>query len=133
MAFGELSATPQSKGLIGLFRGQTECKKNRFGNPPKPAKTVAVLGAGLMGAGIVQVSIDKGYKVIMKDTNAAGLARGISQIQKGFETGIKRKRLTAIQRDQHLSNLETRSITNHLKMPIWSLKPSSKILTSNIK
>lgn len=45
-AFGELSATPQSKGLIGLFRGQTECKKNRFGNPPKPAKTIGVLGAG---------------------------------------------------------------------------------------
>lgn len=60
-----------------------------------------------MGAGIVQVSIDKGYKVIMKDTNEAGLARGITQIQKGFETGIKRKRLTAIQRDQHLANLET--------------------------
>lgn len=39
--FGELSATPQSKGLIGLFRGQTECKKNRFGNPAKPAKTVS--------------------------------------------------------------------------------------------
>lgn len=105
--FGELSATPQSKGLIGLFRGQTECKKNRFGNPPKPAKTIGVLGAGLMGAGIVQVSIDKGYKVILKDTNEAGLARGISQIQKGFETGIKRKRLTAIERDQHLSKLET--------------------------
>lgn len=105
--FGELSATPQSKGLIGLFRGQTECKKNRFGNPPNPAKTIGVLGAGLMGAGIVQVSIDKGYKVILKDTNDAGLARGISQIQKGFESGIKRKRLTAIQRDQHLANLET--------------------------
>lgn len=105
--FGELSATPQSKGLIGLFRGQTECKKNRFGNPPKPAKTIGVLGAGLMGAGIVQVSIDKGYQVIMKDTNDAGLARGISQIQKGFESGIKRRRITALDRDRHMANLET--------------------------
>jgi enoyl-CoA hydratase/long-chain 3-hydroxyacyl-CoA dehydrogenase len=33
VAFGELAMTPQSKGLIGLFRGQTECKKNRFGVP----------------------------------------------------------------------------------------------------
>lgn len=90
-----------------MFRGQTECKKNRFGNPPKPAKTIGVLGAGLMGAGIVQVSIDKGYNVIMKDTNNAGLARGISQIQKGFDTGIKRRRLTANDRDKYLSNLET--------------------------
>lgn len=44
--FGELAATTQSKGLISLFRGQTECKKNRFGNPPNPAKTIGVLGAG---------------------------------------------------------------------------------------
>lgn len=105
--FGDLAMTPESKGLISLFRGQTECKKNRFGNPEKPIKTVAVLGAGLMGAGIVQVSVDKGYNVIMKDTNDSGLGRGISQIQKGFEAGIKRKRLTALERDRHLSKLVT--------------------------
>lgn len=38
--FAELSQTPQSKGLIGLFRGQTECKKNRFGAPKREIKTV---------------------------------------------------------------------------------------------
>lgn len=37
-AFGELAMTPQSKGLIGLFRGQTECKKNRFGVPQQEIK-----------------------------------------------------------------------------------------------
>lgn len=103
--FGELAMTPQSKGLISLFRGQTECKKNRFGKPERETKTVAVLGAGLMGAGIVQVTIDKGYQVIMKDTNEAGLGRGVGQIQKGFEGAIKRKRLTALDRDRHLSKL----------------------------
>lgn len=53
------------------------------------------------------MSIDKGYKVVLKDTNDAGLARGIGQIQKGLETGIKRRRITSIERDQILSNLET--------------------------
>lgn len=53
------------------------------------------------------MSIDKGYNVILKDTNDAGLSRGIGQIQKGFETAIKRRRITAIERDQFLSNLET--------------------------
>lgn len=37
-AFGELAMTPQSKGLISLFFGQTQCKKNRFGAPKVPAK-----------------------------------------------------------------------------------------------
>lgn len=40
-AFGELSQTFQSKGLISLFRGQTECKKNRFGAPARKTKNVS--------------------------------------------------------------------------------------------
>lgn len=93
-AFGELAMTPQSKGLLGLFRGQTECKKNRFGRPSRDVKTVAVLGAGLMGAGIAHVSVDKGYDVILKDTNPIGLARGLGQIQTGLENAVKRKKMT---------------------------------------
>lgn len=92
-AFGELAMTPQSKGLMGLFRGQTECKKNRFGKPKIEVKTVAVLGAGLMGAGIAHVSVDKGYNVILKDTNSPGLNRGVGQIQTGLNNAVKRKRM----------------------------------------
>ncbi len=33
--FGELCVTPESKALISLFHGQTECKKNKFGDPAK--------------------------------------------------------------------------------------------------
>lgn len=55
---------------------------------------MAVIGAGLMGAGIVQVSIDKGYNVIMKDTDNRGLARGIGQIQTGLDKAVKRKKLS---------------------------------------
>lgn len=39
--FGELAVTPQSRGLIGLFRGQTECKKNRFGKSKVDIKSVS--------------------------------------------------------------------------------------------
>ena len=31
--FGQLCATTESEALISLFRGQTECKKNKFGKP----------------------------------------------------------------------------------------------------
>ncbi|ROT82396.1 putative trifunctional enzyme subunit alpha, mitochondrial [Penaeus vannamei] len=104
--FGELAMTSESRGLVGLFHGQTECKKNRFGKPEKPAKTLAILGAGLMGAGIAQVSIDKGYRTILKDMNHAGLARGVNQIQGGLDKAAKRKKITTFVADQYMSNLE---------------------------
>lgn len=46
-------------------------------------RTLAILGAGLMGAGIAQVSVDKGMHTILKDTTVDGLARGVQQVYKG--------------------------------------------------
>ena len=57
-----------------LYDGMNAVKKNRFGEPAQPVNTVAVLGAGLMGAGIAQVSAEKGLKVLLKDRDAASLA-----------------------------------------------------------
>ncbi|KAL6424816.1 hypothetical protein ACFW04_010029 [Cataglyphis niger] len=103
--FGQLAVTPECKGLTSLFFGQTACKKNRFGSAKSAAKKIAVVGAGLMGAGIVQVSIDKGYDIVMKDTNQSGLYRGISQIQKGLDGAVKRKRISSVEKDKYLSRL----------------------------
>lgn len=49
-----------------------------------------------MGAGIVQVSIDKGYDVVMKDTTESGLYRGLNQVQKGMDNAVKRKRYSRL-------------------------------------
>ncbi|XP_059476580.1 trifunctional enzyme subunit alpha, mitochondrial [Neocloeon triangulifer] len=117
--FGELAVTPECKGLIGLFYGQTECKKNRFGAHEHPIKTVAVLGAGLMGAGIAHVSVDKGYDVLLKDTTQAGLARGQNQIQSGYDKMVKRRRISAFERDLILNHLEpTLNYDNFKKVDI---------------
>ena len=92
--FGELSATGESAALRGLFFGSTDAKKNRFGKPAVEVETVAVLGAGLMGAGISEVSAGKGYRVLMKDKDVAGLTRGEAMIAKNLGGRLKKKRLT---------------------------------------
>ncbi|XP_062979754.1 trifunctional enzyme subunit alpha, mitochondrial [Elgaria multicarinata webbii] len=103
--FGDLGMTSESKALIGLYHGQVQCKKNKFGQPKQPVKTLAILGAGLMGAGIAQVSVDKGLKTILKDTALEGLSRGQQQVYKGLNDKVKKKNLTSFQRDTILSNL----------------------------
>ena len=103
--FGELVATPESKGLISLFHGQTECKKNKFGKPANPSKTLGILGAGLMGAGIAQVSVDKGYTTVLKDMSSAGLARGHNQVQDYMDKKVKRKKISKLQGEQYMANL----------------------------
>ncbi|XP_009955688.1 PREDICTED: trifunctional enzyme subunit alpha, mitochondrial-like, partial [Leptosomus discolor] len=104
-SFGQLALTKESKALIGLYHGQVRCKKNKFGTPQREVKTLAVLGAGLMGAGIAQVSVDKGLKTILKDTAQQGLDRGQQQIFKGLDGKVKKKSLTSFERDSILSNL----------------------------
>lgn len=47
-----------------------------------------------MGAGIAHVSVEKGYKVVLKDTNNSGLYRGVGQIQTGLSTAVKKKKIT---------------------------------------
>uniref|UniRef100_A0AAQ5XQA2 enoyl-CoA hydratase n=1 Tax=Amphiprion ocellaris TaxID=80972 RepID=A0AAQ5XQA2_AMPOC len=103
--FGQLAKTTESAALIGLYHGQVACKKNRFGTPEKEVKTLAILGAGLMGAGIAQVTVDKGVHTILKDTALAGLARGEQQVYKGLNDKTKKKSITSFQRDSILSNL----------------------------
>jgi len=48
-----------------------------------------------MGAGIAHVTVDKGYNVILKDTTQAGLGRGQTQIQSGYDRMVKRKRISS--------------------------------------
>jgi len=103
--FGELTVTNESKALIGLFHGQTECKKNKYGKPASPSQTIGVLGAGLMGAGIAQVSVDKGMKTILKDMNVDGITRGINQVQGGTDKSVKRKKISKLEGERHMSNL----------------------------
>jgi enoyl-CoA hydratase/long-chain 3-hydroxyacyl-CoA dehydrogenase len=93
--FSELAATPVSEALIGLFHGTTAVKKHDFGKPKHAIETVAVLGAGLMGAGIAQVSLDNGgYRVLLKDKFAAGVDKGTKNIHAALKAKVKKRRMT---------------------------------------
>lgn len=60
---------------------------------PKPTTTIAVLGAGLMGAGIAQSAAQHGIEARLYDIAAAPLDRGVRQIAASLERFAKAGRL----------------------------------------
>ncbi|CAI4221195.1 unnamed protein product [Auanema sp. JU1783] len=104
-AFGELTQSYQSAALIGLFNGSTEAKKSKYGDG-LPVNEVAVIGAGLMGAGIANVTIDKGVKSVLIDMNQAGLERGQNQILTQLNTQEKKRKINKLEKERIISNLK---------------------------
>ena len=117
-AFGVLGMTPVSAALRGIFFAQTASKRVQ-GTPPAAgalvARPVAVLGAGLMGAGIATVTAGAGLRVVLKDRDAASLARGAAQQAAVLEPRVRKRRLTAFARDVQLSRVTGVSDTD----PSW--------------
>jgi 3-hydroxyacyl-CoA dehydrogenase/enoyl-CoA hydratase/3-hydroxybutyryl-CoA epimerase len=67
-AFGELSATEESKQLVFLFFAKQEAEKNPFDDAEaRDVRRMGVLGGGLMGAGIAQISAEDDMDVLLKD------------------------------------------------------------------
>eukprot|EP00607_Mallomonas_marina_P000634 CAMPEP_0182428424 /NCGR_PEP_ID=MMETSP1167-20130531/23019_1 /TAXON_ID=2988 /ORGANISM="Mallomonas Sp, Strain CCMP3275" /LENGTH=697 /DNA_ID=CAMNT_0024611343 /DNA_START=267 /DNA_END=2360 /DNA_ORIENTATION=+ len=94
--FSELAATPESAALIGIFKGSSAVKKHDYGSPKHQVQNIAVLGAGLMGAGIAQVSAEKGeYRVFMKDRDLAAVSRGEKMIEDDLKSKMKKRRMTS--------------------------------------
>lgn len=59
-----------------------------------PIKTVGVLGCGLMGSGIAQVSAAAGFRTVVLEINADVLRSGLGRIEKFLSDGVARGKLT---------------------------------------
>ncbi len=110
-AFGELVTGEVSHALRHIHHAKQTLKKANFktGNAkPHPVARLGVLGAGLMGAGIASVSLDRtGAAVQLKDVDEAGLARGRAHIEAGLARRVDRGGLAGERRDARLARLTT--------------------------
>lgn len=104
-SFAKLAASKESEALIGIFDGMTKMKKHSYGDMAHSIDKVAVLGSGLMGSGIAQVTAEKGYEVLLKDRDDVSVARGLSYIEGNWEKKEKRKRMTKFQHNINSSNI----------------------------
>jgi 3-hydroxybutyryl-CoA dehydrogenase len=68
--------------------------------------TVGVLGCGLMGSGIAQVSAAAGFKTVVLEVDAGVLQKGLGRIDKFLSDGVAKGKVSAADRDTTLSNLQ---------------------------
>jgi 3-hydroxybutyryl-CoA dehydrogenase len=71
----------------------------------KEIRKVGVLGGGLMGSGIAQVSAAAGFPTTVREVSEALCAKSRQSIEKSLAKGIERGKTTEAERDRTLKNL----------------------------
>ncbi|MCB1639570.1 MAG: 3-hydroxyacyl-CoA dehydrogenase PaaC [Thiothrix sp.] len=69
-------------------------------------QTVAVIGAGTMGAGVAQVAAAAGHPVLLFDVGEGAARKGCDQIGAGLEKQVARGRMSAADREALLNRIQ---------------------------
>jgi 3-hydroxybutyryl-CoA dehydrogenase len=71
------------------------------------AGKLAVIGAGLMGSGIAQVSAQAGWDVVLRDVTDAALTRGTDGIKASYDKFVSKGKLSAEEAEAALARITT--------------------------
>jgi 3-hydroxyacyl-CoA dehydrogenase/enoyl-CoA hydratase/3-hydroxybutyryl-CoA epimerase len=107
--FTELTTGQVAKNMIGTFWFQLN-EINAGGSRPQgfapyTTRTVGVLGAGMMGAGIAYVSAAAGIEVVLKDVSIAAAEKGKAYTAKLLEKKVARGQMSVEKRDAFLERI----------------------------
>ncbi|MBI2860655.1 MAG: 3-hydroxybutyryl-CoA dehydrogenase [Chloroflexi bacterium] len=74
-------------------------------------KKVGVVGCGLMGGGIVQVTAQSGYQVVVSEINDALLNKGLWAINSSLSRGVEKGKLSQQDKDATLGRIKGTTTT----------------------
>jgi 3-hydroxyacyl-CoA dehydrogenase/enoyl-CoA hydratase/3-hydroxybutyryl-CoA epimerase len=97
-AIRELLGTASTRSLLNLFFLQERAKKRTVAGVTGRGADItraAVIGAGVMGSGIVQWLSSRGLRVLLRDIEPAAVALGMERIASLYAAGVKRRIFTA--------------------------------------
>ncbi|NMF96359.1 3-hydroxyacyl-CoA dehydrogenase NAD-binding domain-containing protein [Aromatoleum toluolicum] len=103
-AFRECEHSYQSRSLIHLFFAERAAGKlPDVSAAPVPVASVAVVGAGTMGAGIAMSFANAGLSVTLLDSSDEALARGMKTITGNYATSVSRGSMPQARADAALA------------------------------
>lgn len=108
--FAECMASPQSAAMRHLFFAEREAQKIKGLSkdiPPRPVRSVGIVGAGTMGGGIAMSAANAGLPVVLLDVDEAGLERGLAVIRSNYAKSVGKGRLSQEDADRRLGLIET--------------------------
>ncbi len=107
--FTELACGPISKNMIQAFFFDMQAVNSGASRPDgfvnRPVRRVAVLGAGMMGAGIAYSCARAGIDVLLKDVSVEAAERGKAYSAGLLDKAVARGRSTEAQRDELLARI----------------------------
>ena len=101
--FDECKSSTHSQSQRHLFFAEREVSKIPDvpkTMPVRDVKSVAVIGAGIMGGGITMNFVNAGIPVTVLEVDEAGLARGLGIIRKNYSLAVDKGRMTEAQLEQ---------------------------------
>jgi 3-hydroxyacyl-CoA dehydrogenase/enoyl-CoA hydratase/3-hydroxybutyryl-CoA epimerase len=104
--FEELILSPVSRQLINIFFAMTDKKKNPYGEDKvKHVHRLGMIGAGFMGAGIAEVSMDDDMHVLLKDINQEMINSAYKTIYNDYNKKVSKKAMTKIELEEKMALL----------------------------
>ncbi|MFF9350617.1 3-hydroxyacyl-CoA dehydrogenase NAD-binding domain-containing protein [Streptomyces sp. NPDC014734] len=107
--FTELVTGQVAKNMIQAFFFDLQAVNSGAGRPrgieKREVRRVAVLGAGMMGAGIAYSCARAGIDVVLKDVSAEAAARGKAYSEKLLDKALARGRTSEARRDELLARI----------------------------
>ncbi len=114
-------------------------------------KTLAVLGTGVMGAGIAQVAAQQGYSVLLWNRRESSVEKGRAAVQKSLGRLLQREKISQTDHDGALSRIrfatqledlkgadvvleavpEERAIKRELYQTLHAIMPEEAVFASN--
>lgn len=101
--FGKIVADGSYKNLIHVFYLTERYKKEKWTDaPPRPVAQCGVLGAGIMGGGIAQLTSSESLQTRLKDVNPESILLGLRSARKVYVKAVQRRKLLKAEAETRL-------------------------------